>query len=273
MTRYRSGAVLISGASGALGRAGVTALVERGFHVYAGYRRSGDGEALRRINPEMVSPVELDVTNPESVNSAAQQLEGPLHALINNAGVLVSRSIASLQAEELEHQLNVNVVGVLRVTQAFLPHLTRSAGRSGSPSRIITISSPAALSAYPGGGAYCASKSAVEMLMETLRMEISPDTVRVIALRPGFFTSRLWDRAAERSPDADPLTAASRRWGGRQIQNGLSPERVARVIVRASTARRPKAVYELGKEVVAARVGGLLPPSIRDRIIRAYVGA
>ncbi|NBC30277.1 MAG: SDR family NAD(P)-dependent oxidoreductase [Spirochaetes bacterium] len=273
MTHSDGDAVLVSGASGALGRATVTALVAHGFHVYAGYRSSADAEALRRIDPEAVTPVELDVTDAQDVEAAREAVTRPLHALIHNAGILVSRSVASLQAEELEQQLNVNVVGVARVTKAFLPHLTRPGDGRGGPGRIITISSASALTAYPGGGAYCASKSAVEMLMSALRMEISRRTLRVILVRPGFFTSPLWERAGERSPDADPLTSVSRQWGSNQARRGLPPERVARVIARAATARRPRAVYGIGKEVAAARLAGLLPASIRDWVIRANVGA
>jgi len=269
MTGNRRDAALVTGASGALGRAVVAALVERGFHVYAGYRRSAHAQSLQGIHPSAVTPVELDVTDPESVASAVGLVDRPLHAVINNAGILVSRSVASLDPEELQQQLDVNVVGVARVTKAFLPHLTHGGG--GVP-RIITVSSPSALTAYPGGGAYCASKAAVEMLMSALRMETTRRTLRVILVRPGFFTSSLWERAAERSPDADAVTSTSRQWGLDQTRRGLSPERVAGVVARAATAHRPRAVYGIGKEVAAARIAGLLPPFIRDRILRINVG-
>ncbi len=280
MTGNRRDAALVTGASGALGRAVVAALVERGFHVYAGYRRSAHAQSLQGIHPSAVTPVELDVTDPESVASAVGLVDRPLHAVINNAGILVSRSVASLDPEELQQQLDVNVVGVARVTKAFLPHLTRTAGGAkgggggggGGAPRIITVSSPSALTAYPGGGAYCASKAAVEMLMSALRMETTRRTLRVILVRPGFFTSSLWERAAERSPDADAVTSTSRQWGLDQTRRGLSPERVAGVVARAATAHRPRAVYGIGKEVAAARIAGLLPPFIRDRILRINVG-
>src|SRR4051794_34595470 len=128
------GGVVVTGASTSIGNACALHLDRIGFRVFAGVRRDEDAERLRAQASERLTPVKLDVTDSESIRSAADQvataLAGePLSGLVNNAGIAVSGPVEYLPIEEVRKQLEVNFIGQVAVTQAFLPLLRRSRGR------------------------------------------------------------------------------------------------------------------------------------------------
>jgi NAD(P)-dependent dehydrogenase (short-subunit alcohol dehydrogenase family) len=268
-------AALITGASTGIGAACALALDKRGYRVFAGVRRAADGEALRQHASPNLEPLLLDVTDAVSIAEAARLLRSQsgdtLAGLVNNAGIAVAGPLEFVSPERLRQQFEVNVVGVLALTQALLPLL-----RSG-PGRIVNISSVSGRLASPFVGPYCASKFALEALSDSLRVELSPWRIPVSVVEPGIINTPIWQKSlASNVGILDAMPAQSQVLYGREVAamqefarsaKGLEPEAVARVVVRALTAARPKTRYVVGAD---ARLGVLLsrlPDRVRDWVL------
>ncbi|HEY0248483.1 MAG TPA: SDR family oxidoreductase [Gryllotalpicola sp.] len=209
--------VVVTGASSGIGEATVRLLAARGWKVVGVARRA---ERLAALAEETgCATFAADVTSADDVAALAAWLaqNGPVHALVNNAGgARGSDPVDALKVEDLQWMLDVNVVGVLRVTQALLP-LLRAAARADGSADILTVSSTAGLQSYAGGGGYNAAKFAVHGLLGALRLDLAGEPIRVMEVAPGmvrtpeFSLNRLG--SAERA-DAiyagvdHPLTAA-----------------------------------------------------------------
>lgn len=203
---------VVTGASSGIGAAAVRALRNSGWDVVAVARR---GDRLQALAEETgAQAVTADVTDGDSVARMAEEVlaTGGVDAVINNAGGAWGvDSVATGKLGDWEAMYNVNVLGALRVTQAFLPAL-----RSSGQGSVLMLTSTAALASYEGGGGYCAAKSAEQALAETLRLEEAENNVRVIEILPGmvktdeFSLNRLGDKEAAEKVYAGvekPLTA------------------------------------------------------------------
>jgi NAD(P)-dependent dehydrogenase (short-subunit alcohol dehydrogenase family) len=271
-----SPSVLITGASTGIGAACALALDQRGYRVFAGVRRAADGEALRQKASPQFTPLLLDVTDAASIAGAARWLEeqtggGSLAGLVNNAGIAVAGPLEFVTPERLRQQFEVNVVGVLALTQALLPLLRRG------PGRIINISSVSGRLASPFVGPYCASKFALEALSDSLRVELNPWRIPVSVVEPGVINTPIWQKSlAANAGVMDEMPSESRELYGREVAamqqfartaKGLEPAAVARVVMQALTAARPKTRYVVG---IDARLGVLLsrlPDRLRDWLL------
>lgn len=186
-------AVLVTGASTGIGRVTAELLAEHGFYVYAGARSQEDIDALNAI--ENIEAVRLDVTKPEEIAAAVEQVRAGgrgLYGLINNAGVAVVAPMIEITDRDLAFQFDVNVFGPVRVTRAFAPLLIESKGRvsaTGSISGFLT---------WGMGGAYTMSKHAIEAYTDTLAIELEPFGVSVSVVEPGNFQSRIGQNMVER---------------------------------------------------------------------------
>jgi NAD(P)-dependent dehydrogenase (short-subunit alcohol dehydrogenase family) len=201
----QSRVALVTGASRGLGRALTTRLVA------AGWRVVGDGRdaavlaaAVRDLDrPELVAPVAGDVADPRHRTDLVAAVErlGRLDLLVANASALGPTPLpplAELDPADLERVLAVNVVAPLALVRALLPVLRRCRGR------IVTVSSDAAVEAYPGWGAYGASKAALDHLSAVLAVEEAD--LRVYAVDPGDMATAMHVAAV---PDADPAGLAA----------------------------------------------------------------
>jgi NAD(P)-dependent dehydrogenase (short-subunit alcohol dehydrogenase family) len=274
-----SGTVVVTGASTGIGEATALHLKELGFDVRAGARRDEDAERLRAGG---VTPLRIDVTDPTSLAAAGEELgDAPLAGLVNNAGIAVSAPLEFVPIEELRRQLDVNLVGQVAVTQAFLPALRRGRGR------IVNVSSIGGRVALPLGGPYAASKFGLEGISDSLRRELGQFGIEVSVVQPGGVKTPIWSKgeetaeeiAADLPPEAEQLygdmVEVLRREAHRIAErDGMEPSRVARVIGHALTARRPKTRYLVGRDAktrwaVAKRV----PDRVMDRLIaRVFSG-
>jgi NADP-dependent 3-hydroxy acid dehydrogenase YdfG len=169
---------VVTGASTGIGRATARRLAEAGYRVVVAARRL---ELLRALADEIGgTAVHLDVTDAKSVAALAEQVDA-CDVLVNCAGGAVdARSVTEAEPADWARSYDINVLGTLRVIQALLPALSRSASAS-----IVTVTSTAALAGYPTGGSYSAAKHAERALMETLRQELCGQPLRVIEIAPG----------------------------------------------------------------------------------------
>jgi NAD(P)-dependent dehydrogenase (short-subunit alcohol dehydrogenase family) len=255
---------LVTGASSGIGAACVTRLTRGGWRVFAGVRSQGDA-------PEGSSEVLLDVTDGDRIAAAAERID-KLDALVNNAGIAISMPLEFIPLDELRRQLEVNVVGQVAVTQAFLPHLRRSRGR------IVFIGSIAGRSALPFLGAYAASKHALEAVADTLRLELAGFGIHVSIVGPGTIRTPIWTKSAaladslvEGAPGAlrelyGERIAAFRKVALKRGESGASADEVARAVEAALTSERPPTRRLVGRDAkLRARVERL-PDRVRDRV-------
>lgn len=178
MTEDNRPTAVITGASAGIGAATALRLAEEGFHVILGARRAEKVEAVaRRCGGVALS---LDVTDQSSVEAFASEVP-EVSVLINNAGLASGmQNIEALEEDRVRQMWETNVMGLIRVTQAFLPKLEKA-----DPGHIVNISSTAGRESYPGGGGYTASKHAVRSLTRTMRLELMGKPVRVTEIAPG----------------------------------------------------------------------------------------
>jgi NAD(P)-dependent dehydrogenase (short-subunit alcohol dehydrogenase family) len=213
----------------------------------------------------------LDVTVPEQIRAAAGLVD-QLDGLVNNAGIAIAAPVEFVPPEELRHQLEVNLVGQVAVTQAFLPALRRTRGR------IVFMGSIAGRSALPFLSPYAASKHALEALADSLRLELRPFGIHVSIVEPGTIKTAIWARSAKR---ADELIAGSdgelgelygeriaafREIALKRGAAGAPAEKVAKVVLEALTAERPHTRYLIGRDARLRAGFERLPDRLRDRI-------
>jgi NAD(P)-dependent dehydrogenase (short-subunit alcohol dehydrogenase family) len=245
--------VLVTGASSGIGAACAVRLRDRGWRVLAGVRRAGTA-------PEGTEEVLIDVTEPPQLELEA------LHGLVNNAGIAVAGPLEFLPPEELRSQLEVNVVGQLRMTQLCLSALREGRGR------VVNMGSISGLNALPFLGAYAMSKFALEAMTDALRVELAPWGIHVAIVEPGTIKTPIWTRERpDPPPEAVPLYGARidafRRLAVKRGTAGAPPEKVADAVEHALTAAKPRTRYLVGRDAkLRARVERL-PDRIRDRVI------
>ena len=269
-------AVVITGASTGIGEATAYLLARHGFRVFAAVRREEDAVRLKASGLPMETLL-LDVTDTSSVSKAGGQVReatgGKLFGLVNNAGIVVAGPLECLPIAELEKQLDINVVGPVRVTQEFLPMLRAARGR------IVMMSSVAGRSALPMVGAYSASKFALEAIADTWRVELYRWGIEVVLVEPGATRTPIWDKSATLTvgimEGADPervalykgLIEVGSGFARKASLEGMPVEEVAGTVLRALTARRPRARYLLGRRVWQRVVLEKLPVRLRDWIL------
>ncbi|HEX2270168.1 MAG TPA: SDR family NAD(P)-dependent oxidoreductase [Pyrinomonadaceae bacterium] len=169
--------VLVSGAGRGLGRALVTVLAETDAReIIAGTRNPAAREELKALSPR-VTPVQLDVTSDADVAAVAQI--GPIDILINNAGFAGFGNPLTMSLEDIEREIAVNYLGVLRLTRAIAPGMIAQ-----GDGMIVNIATAFAKVNLPLVGTYCATKSALLSLGQALRAYLSEHGVRVITVMP-----------------------------------------------------------------------------------------
>lgn len=285
MGRSREGsrAVVVTGASTGIGRATAHRLDSEGFRVFAGVRKLSDGQALRESASERLLPLLLDVTDAASIAAAAEQVEaevGPagLAGLVNNAGVAVGGVLEFLDIEQLRHQLEVNLIGAVAVTKAFLPAIRRGNGR------IVNISSDSGVLSTPFMAPYCASKFGLEAVSDALRRELRPWKIPVVIVEPGAIATPIWEKAR---PHTQELRAAlpdgARILYGemfdkvesfveKQAAGAIPAGAVAEAVHRGLTASRPRLRYAVGNDAKLTRwMTRLLPARAVDAVVAGMI--
>ena len=272
-------AVVITGASTGIGAACAIHLDRSGFLVFAGVRRVQDGTELKQRGSHRLIPLLLDVTNAESIRKAQAIVSehvgtAGLYGLINNAGIAVVGPLEAVPIAELRRQLEVNLIGQMAVTQAFLPLIRKARGR------IVMMGSIAGRAAMPLMGPYAASKFALEAITDALRLEVRQWGIQVSIVEPGAIATPIWEKSGRDATDLEAATRPELRdlYGAliysvravvrKAAERAISAEVVAKSVENALTATRPKTRYLVGIDAkLRALMAKLLPDRISDQVL------
>ena len=267
--------VLVTGASSGIGEACALHLDRLGWRVFAGVRKTADGERLQEQagSRGRLTPVRLDVTDEAQVEEALASIgeqvgSDGLAGLVNNAGVAQGGPLEFLPLSTWREQLDVNVFGQIAVTKAALPLLRKATGR------IVFIGSIAGRVAAPMIGPYAASKHAIEAIGASLREELLPWGLEVSVVEPGVIQTPIWSKGratadaveAELGDDARRLyhdhIQTARASIEKNDKKGVPATKVAEAVEHALTSPRPKLRYLVGTD---AKVAGNLVRVVPDR--------
>ncbi|MGD9782465.1 MAG: SDR family NAD(P)-dependent oxidoreductase [Kiritimatiellia bacterium] len=272
---------VVTGASTGIGRATARLLKSRGWRVFPTARSRTDLDLLRG---EGFQPVELDLSDPDSVEYAAKEVlelsQGVLGAVVNNAGYGQPGALEDLSRSAMRKQFETNVLGTLDFTGRFIPTF-----RAQKYGRIVLVSSVLGRIVIPFMGAYCASKHAVEAMGDGLRMELGPAGISVSIVEPGpiqtSFRKRVVSEAgrglemrnsAFAAQYAKELTEPERTYSRPTDVFRKPPEAVAKKIAHALESRFPRARYPV---TVVAWFGDFaarfFPARLTDRVLRSKV--
>jgi NAD(P)-dependent dehydrogenase (short-subunit alcohol dehydrogenase family) len=242
--------VLITGCSTGFGRAAAVELTKRGHEVVATARRP---ETLDDL--DVTQKLRLDVVDDASVADAVASA-GTVDALVNNAGFGITGPIEHVPLPEFRRMFETNVLGAVRLVQAVLPQM-----RERGSGTIVNVTSLAGLVAAPTGGAYSATKHALEAVSEALHYEVGHFGIRVALIEPGFFETDFQAKEPRFGLDEPPYDELDRQWQtafGKLQGDGPAPgaEPVAQVIADAVEGTEQRLRWPIGTDadmVLSAR--------------------
>ena len=242
--------IFITGSSTGLGRATALLFAERGWNVIATLRHPEKETELGAVKGVTLLP--LDVTDPAQIAEAARAALalGPVDVLFNNAGYGLAGAFEGATDEQLVRQLDTNLLGVMRVTQAFLPAL-RAQGRG----TIVTTTSIGGLVAFPFNSVYHATKWGLEGWSESLAFELEPFGVRVKTVAPGGIRTDFASRSLVFTPHPAYLAAITRAMAAfsdpERRANGSSAEQIAEMVWEAAHDTSPQVTFVAGADAKA----------------------
>ncbi|MEM9687349.1 MAG: SDR family oxidoreductase [Bacteroidota bacterium] len=258
--------VLITGGSSGIGKATATMLSKKGFTVYGTSR-----------NPDNATPVgpfqllQLDVSDETSVNNAVATVlekEGKIDVLVNNAGIGITGAIEETPHEELHKAFTTNLYGPIHVMKAVLPHM-----RKQHYGLIINITSIAGYMGLPYRGIYSATKGALELITEAMRMEVRDFGIHITNVAPGDFATniasgRYHTPVYEDSPYKTTYSNILHTIND-DVNSGDDPVKVARLIHKIIQTKRPRIHYKAGAfmqkfSIVLKR---LLPDKVFEKLL------
>lgn len=269
--------VVITGVSTGIGFAAAAELLNKGYKVFGSVRTESDANRLQRLWGPSFVPLIFDVSDDAAVRQSAglvrDALKGDtLTALINNAGIAHSGPIQFFSLENMKEQLDINVIGLLRTTQLFLPLLGGIKEKVADPGKVINISSVSGIITTPFMGPYCASKFAVESLSDAMRREFSVYGIKVVVVQPGPIKTEIWRKAKEQTdeyPDNifSPLLANRTEIVDKRSKNALPVEKVAILLREIIENKRPKDRYLITANKSMIQLARRLPIWLQDRLL------
>jgi len=272
-------AVVITGASTGIGAACARFLADKGSQVFAGVRDRRAGEILADGRTSRLIPIHLDVTDETSIRNSVDQVtrqlgDAGLAGLINNAGVAVGSPLEVISIDQLRRQFEVNVFGLIAVTQAFLPLLRKGHGR------IVNMGSIAGRATIPVMGPYSASKFALEALTNALRLELQQWSIQVSIIEPGAVATPIWEKSIKAPKDLEardnsPITVGYaelimriKETVEKAAERAIPPDAVVQAVVHALTSPRPRTRYLVGTDAkIRAWMVKRLPDRLNDRLL------
>ncbi|MDH4187017.1 MAG: SDR family NAD(P)-dependent oxidoreductase, partial [Nitrospira sp.] len=197
-----------------------------------------------------------------------------LGGLVNNAGIAIGSPLEVIPLAQLRKQLEVNVIGQIAVTQAFLPMLRRARGR------IVNMGSIAGRGTIPLLGPYSASKYALEALTDALRLELQPWGIEVAIIEPGAIATPIWQKSGKTAEAMEALATEEEKalYGemvrrirdavARSAERAIAPDAVVRAVHHALTASHPRTRYLVGADArLRAWMVKWLPDRLQDLVL------
>jgi len=273
--------LLITGVSSGIGFGCARHFTQKGYHVFGSVRKQADADRCQQELGERFTPLIFDVRDTEAMHKAAESVLKALNgqnltALINNAGIAISGPLQYVKEENVQAQFDINVVGLIKATQTFLPLLGGRVDNTSPPGRLINISSVASQITTPMQITYCASKYAVESITDGWRRELALYGIKVISIRPGPIESDIWQKAREDDLDLTG-TRYEQIWKykDRRIESAeaeaIPVKYVAKAVEKAITKKRPRLRYLVYSKPLLYTLVKLLPDRIVDRIFASQL--
>jgi NAD(P)-dependent dehydrogenase (short-subunit alcohol dehydrogenase family) len=257
--------ILITGASSGIGKSIGEFLHNKGFIVY------GTSRNPERIANSIFPLLPLDVRNTESITNTVQKiitLSGRLDVIINNAGVGITGPIEEIPSEEIKNNFETNFFGPIEVMKAALPQM-----RSQKSGLIINITSIAGYMGLPYRGIYSASKGALELITESLSMEVKPFGINITNVAPGDFATNIasgrFHAPVIKDSYYEVSYGATLKMINDQVDSGNNPIEVAQAIFNIIESENPKIHYKVGSfiqkfSIVLKRI---LPDKVYEKIL------
>ena len=275
--------IVVTGVSSGIGYATTAEFLRRGYHVFGSVRKQDDADRLQESFGASFTPLLFDVTDSEAISTAVHQVsnaigENGLTALINNAGIVMPGPLMHTPLEDFRAQFEVNLFGLLDVTQQFLPLLGARKGAPFSPGRIVNISSVSGKIAYPFMGAYAATKHALEALSDSLRRELMIYGVDVIVVEPGTTRTPIKDKYTNqiqqyKDTDYGVVFAGLEEQLAERERTGLPVEKVVEAICQAVESEHPKTRYAVPRKRFSSwLIPRWLPDRWLDRLTASRLG-
>ena len=254
--------VVITGTSTGIGAASAVLLADEGFRVFAGVRKQTDGDALEERTSGELTPLEIEITDEASIAAAAETVSKAvgsrgLFGLVNNAGIVKPGPPGASAAADSRRPLEVNLIGQVAMTQAFLPLIRRGQGR------IVNVGSIGGHLVLPLHGAYSASKFGMEAVSDALRLELRQWRIPVSHIDPGATGTAIFGKTLAGSTSKKRLDEEGRdEYDGQltairalveETAAGAAPvDDLAEAVAKALTAKKPKSRYLAGHGAEAA---------------------
>ena len=274
--------ILITGVSSGIGYGAAKQFIQKGYTVFGSVRTQEDADRLQAEFGDLFSPLIFDVTDVNSLAEAARFLtkklaNSGLGALINNAGIAIGGPIQDQPMAIFRQHFEVNVLGLVQVTQAFLPLLGARANHPVQPGRIQNISSVNGQVAIPFMGAYVGSKHAVEGLSHSLRRELALFGIKVIIVGPGAVKTPIWGKGTAIRPYQDTPYYPAMNWFLEQVvaaeTRGFSIDYIGKRLVRIHEETRPGIRYAIvPNKFIGWTLPRLLPTRMMDWILGQISG-
>lgn len=274
--------ILITGVSTGIGWGATRQFAQRGYTVFGSVRKAEHAEQLQREWGDRFVPLVFDVTDAAAVAQVAQTLterlaSSGLAGLINNAGIAIGGPLGLQPMTEIRQHFEVNVFGLMQVTQAFLPLLGARENHPVQPGRIFNVSSVGGKIAAPFIGAYAGTKFAVEGLSHSLRRELQVYGIDVIIIGPGAVNTPIWDKGVDAKPYENTIYGpAISRFVKNFIaegREGFTPDQLGEQMVRIFETPKPRTRYALvPKRLERWTLPRLLPDRALDRIMGRMTG-
>lgn len=270
--------VLITGVSSGIGKGIAKSFVNKGYKVFGSVRNQADADGLVKELGSCYYPLIFDVTKRAEIDAARAMVESELNGLllgclINNAGISVAGPLMYQPIEEIKNHFDINVLGVLNVTQSFLPLLGASSNRQSKPGRIINISSVGGKIAGPFIGAYHGTKFALEGISHTLRRELLLYGIDVIVVGPGSVNTPIWDKGTGTGAykNTDYYNALNNYLKSfiEAGKKGYSADYVGEKVVEIFEKKKPNTHYAL---VQNRFQNWIIPRSLPDKVLDKIIG-
>lgn len=257
---------LVTGASSGFGKAIATALLEKGYIVYASARRI---DSMQELEEKGAILVPMDITNHQDIKACVSKIisqKAHIDILVNSAGYGSYGAIEVVPIEEARKQFEVNVFALAALTKEVLAHMRKTGGR------IINISSGAGFSAFPMGGWYAASKHALEAFSDALRCEVKRFGIDVVLIEPGSVKTEFADIAMKHFDTINQIDVYKKQAEGfknafvKSYKNAPSSDIVTKAVLAAITSKSPKIRYKVAGAGMLSFMKRWLPDAVFDKI-------